>query len=124
MRIQHNLAVIGGGGLFLSIITGLFGINVDGIPGSQTSYAFSVFAAIFFTVGALIIGLGMLLLGFKKPPSEKQLASRKMELQNLVKNFQNSAEAHENVREVGSSWSDRGVSPVGSLGDDYVLMAS
>nr|GFA45614.1 putative magnesium transporter CorA-like family protein [Tanacetum cinerariifolium] len=32
LRVTHNLGVFGGCGLVLSIITGLFGINVDGIP--------------------------------------------------------------------------------------------
>ncbi|KAM4112161.1 hypothetical protein ACJW30_05G119500 [Castanea mollissima] len=43
LRVTHNLAVFGGCGLVLSIITGLFGINVDGIPGSEnTPYAFGL----------------------------------------------------------------------------------
>ncbi|CAM6101215.1 unnamed protein product [Calypogeia fissa] len=124
VRIQHNLAVIGGAGLFLSVIAGLFGINVDGIPGENTPYAFAVFSGVFFTVGALMVGLGIMYLGFRPPPTEEQLASRKKELQNLVKKFQNSAEAHENVREVGSSWSDRLGSPVEDLGNDFMLIGS
>lgn len=35
LRVTHNLAVFGGCGLVLSIITGLFGINVDGMPGAD-----------------------------------------------------------------------------------------
>ncbi|KAL2930803.1 Zinc transport protein ZntB [Bienertia sinuspersici] len=35
LRVSHNLGVFGGCGLVLSIITGLFGINVDGIPEEQ-----------------------------------------------------------------------------------------
>lgn len=123
VRIQHNLAVIGGGGLFLSIIAGLFGINVGGIPGSSSPKAFGFFCLVFFTVGALMVGLGMLFLGFRKPPSEEQIFTRKRELQNLVKKFQNSAEAHEKVREGSSSLADRGV-PLEDMGDDYILITT
>ncbi|KAF3787258.1 hypothetical protein EJ110_NYTH23568 [Nymphaea thermarum] len=59
IRITHNLAVFGGCGLLLSIITGLFGVNLDGIPGgSSTPYAFRLFSAIVFLTGAILIGLG------------------------------------------------------------------
>uniref|UniRef100_A0A0E0FQL4 Magnesium transporter CorA-like family protein n=1 Tax=Oryza nivara TaxID=4536 RepID=A0A0E0FQL4_ORYNI len=57
LRITHNLAIFGGGGMVLSIITGLFGINVDGIPGAQnTPYAFGLFAGLLFFVGFVLIG--------------------------------------------------------------------
>ncbi|KAJ8556112.1 hypothetical protein K7X08_022870 [Anisodus acutangulus] len=45
LRVQHNLGVFGDCGPVLSIITGLFGINVDGIPGNEGSpYAFAFFS--------------------------------------------------------------------------------
>ncbi|KAK8277953.1 hypothetical protein V6Z12_D09G007500 [Gossypium hirsutum] len=37
LTVTHNLGIFGGCGLILSIITGLFGINVDGIPGNDDS---------------------------------------------------------------------------------------
>lgn len=99
LRVTHNLAVFGGGGLVLSIITGLFGINVDGIPGSQnTPYAFGVFAAILFFIGIVLIALGLIYLGLKRPVSEEQVQVRKLELQELVKMFQHEAETHAQVR--------------------------
>ncbi|KAK9267556.1 hypothetical protein L1049_009984 [Liquidambar formosana] len=89
LRVTHNLAVFGGCGLVLSIITGLFGINVDGIPGSEsTPYAF----------GLVLIVVGLLYLGLKKPVSEEQVEIRKLELQELVKMFQHEAETHAQVR--------------------------
>ncbi|KAF4385992.1 hypothetical protein G4B88_031127, partial [Cannabis sativa] len=79
----------------LSIITGLFGINVDGIPGAQnTPYAFGLFAAILFGVGIILIIIGLIYLGLKQPITEAQVRVRKMELQELVKMFQHEAETH------------------------------
>ncbi|RVW47384.1 hypothetical protein CK203_090344 [Vitis vinifera] len=98
LRVTHNLAVFGGCGLVLSIITGLFGINVDGIPGaSGTPYAFGLFAAILVLIGIILIALGLLYLGLKKPVSEAQVQVRKLELQQLVKMFQHEAETHAQV---------------------------
>uniref|UniRef100_A0A803QEV7 Magnesium transporter CorA-like family protein n=1 Tax=Cannabis sativa TaxID=3483 RepID=A0A803QEV7_CANSA len=95
LRVTHNLAVFGGCGLVLSIITGLFGINVDGIPGAQnTPYAFGLFAAILFGVGIILIIIGLIYLGLKQPITEAQVRVRKMELQELVKMFQHEAETH------------------------------
>ncbi|PKA66565.1 hypothetical protein AXF42_Ash003219 [Apostasia shenzhenica] len=100
LRITHNLAIFGGCGLVLSIITGLFGINVDGIPGAHnTPYAFGLFAAILFFAGIILIGLGMLYLGLKKPITEEQVHVRKRELQQLVSMFQHDAETHAKVRD-------------------------
>ncbi|KAG0489212.1 hypothetical protein HPP92_008023 [Vanilla planifolia] len=100
LRTTHNLAIFGGGGLVLSIITGLFGINVDGIPGAQNSpYAFGVFAGALFLIGCLLTGLGLLYLGLKKPISEEQVNVRKLELQRLVSMFQHDAETHAKVRD-------------------------
>ncbi|KAF0898531.1 hypothetical protein E2562_008125 [Oryza meyeriana var. granulata] len=60
LRITHNLTIFGGCGLVLSIITGLFGINVDGIPGAEsTPYAFALFSGLLFLVGFLLIIIGI-----------------------------------------------------------------
>ncbi|CAA6661288.1 unnamed protein product [Spirodela intermedia] len=89
LRVTHNLAVFGGVGLVLSIITGLFGINVDGIPGAAAApYAFPVFAAALSLLGAAL-----------KPVTEQQLRVRKLELQQLVSSFQHDAESHAKLRE-------------------------
>ncbi|XP_078438910.1 uncharacterized protein LOC144709286 [Wolffia australiana] len=100
LRVTHNLAVFGGVGLVLSVITGLFGINVDGIPGAEgTPYAFGLFAGLLFALGIILVGLGMLYLGLKKPITDEQLLVRKMELQQLVSTFQHEAESHAKLRE-------------------------
>ncbi|XP_048332838.1 uncharacterized protein LOC107413547 isoform X2 [Ziziphus jujuba] len=99
LRVTHNLAVFGGCGLVLSIITGLFGINVDGIPGAEnTPYAFGLFSAVLFCIGVILIVLGLLYLGLKRPITEEQVEVRKFELQELVKMFQHEAETHAQVR--------------------------
>lgn len=99
LQVTHNLAVFGGCGLVLSIITGLFGINVDGIPGSEnTPYAFGLFAAILFLLGVLLIAVGLLYLGLKRPVTEEQVEVRMLELDELVKMFQHEAESHAQVR--------------------------
>ncbi|PON90711.1 hypothetical protein TorRG33x02_135680 [Trema orientale] len=60
------------GGLVLSIITGIFGINVDAIPGAEESpYAFALFT---YILTKLIV--------------EEHVEVRKLELQELVKMFQ------------------------------------
>lgn len=103
VRVTHNLSVIGGGGLLLSIIVGLFGINVDGIPGgSDEPQAFAIFSFCLFLLGAITIAIGMRRLGLKPPPTEEEVSSRKMELQEFVKTFQKAAEAHEKVHHVSS----------------------
>ncbi|XP_072994959.1 uncharacterized protein [Typha latifolia] len=100
LRVTHNLTIFGGCGLVLSIITGLFGINVDGIPGAQnTPYAFSLFAGILFAIGIILIGIGMLYFGLQNPITEAKVQVRKLELQQLVTTFQHDAEAHAKVRE-------------------------
>ncbi|KAL5582577.1 hypothetical protein UlMin_015019 [Ulmus minor] len=101
LTVTHNLGVVGGGGLVLSVIVGLFGINVDGIPGVQGSpYAFVVFTAILILLGAIIIGIGLLYLGLKKPIAGQDVEARKLELQELVKMFQQEAESHAQVRKI------------------------
>ncbi|XP_052181371.1 uncharacterized protein LOC127794383 [Diospyros lotus] len=98
LRVTHNLAVFGGCGLVLSIITGLFGINVDGIPGAdKTPYAFGLFAAILLMIGIVLIAIGLLYLGLKQPITEKLVEVRKLELEELVKMFQHEAESHAQV---------------------------
>lgn len=124
LRVTHNLAVFGGCGLVLSIITGLFGINVDGIPGSgNTPYAFGLFAAILFLLGIGLIALGLLYLGLKQPITDEQVEVRKLELQELVKMFQHEAETHAQVRK---SFSRNNLPPTsaGKLLDDadYILI--
>ncbi|GMY05797.1 Mg2+ transporter protein, Zinc transport protein [Fagus crenata] len=99
LRVTHNLVVFGGCGLVLSTITGLFGINVDLIPGAKnTPYAFGLFAATLVFLGVLLIVVGIIFLGLKKPGGEKQVEVRTFELQELVKMFQLEAETHGQVR--------------------------
>ncbi|KAI5433144.1 uncharacterized protein LOC127117751 [Lathyrus oleraceus] len=99
LTVTHNLGVFGGCGLVLSIITGLFGINVDGIPGSAaTPYAFVLFSVVLVVLGAVLIGIGLLYLGLKKPIVEENVTVRKLELQELVRMFQHEAETHAQVR--------------------------
>ncbi|KAK4745444.1 hypothetical protein SAY87_011756 [Trapa incisa] len=126
LRVTHNLAVFGGCGLILSIITGLFGINVDGIPGaSNTPYAFGLFAVILFFIGFVLIVVGQLYLGLKRPITEGQVEVRKLELQELVKMFQHEAETH---AQVGKPLSRNNLTPTaGDLlpaGAEYVLIHS
>lgn len=93
------MAVFGGCGVVLTVITGLFGINVDGIPGAEnTPYAFGLFTAILFFIGVVLIAVGLLYFGLKKPITEEQVEVRKLELQELVKKFQHEAETHAQVR--------------------------
>lgn len=100
LRITHNLTVFGGCGLILSIITGLFGINVDGIPGQDNApYAFAFFSAILFGIGIVLIIIGLVYFGLKKPITEEEVEVRTLELQELVKMFQHEAETHAQVRE-------------------------
>jgi hypothetical protein len=100
LRVTHNLAIFGGCGMVLSIITGLFGINVDGIPGAQnTPYAFGLFAGLLFFIGIVLIGVGMLYLGLQNPVNSEKVKVRKLELQRLVSMFQHEAEQHGKVRE-------------------------
>ncbi|KAL0328322.1 UNVERIFIED_CONTAM: hypothetical protein Scaly_2264800 [Sesamum calycinum] len=103
LQVQHNLGVFGGCGLVLSIITGLWGINVDGIPGSDRSpYAFALFSCALFLLGAVLIAIGLIYLGLKKPLIEEKAEVRKLELQELVRMFQQEAESHAQVRKTRS----------------------
>ncbi|PIN11583.1 hypothetical protein CDL12_15813 [Handroanthus impetiginosus] len=104
LRVQHNLGVFGGCGLVLSIIAGLWGINVDRIPGSDHSpYAFALFSAALFLLGAGLIVIGLIYLGLKKPMIEEKAEVRKLELQELVRMFQQEAESHAQVRKSDSN---------------------
>ncbi|KAL5795503.1 hypothetical protein ACOSQ2_000323 [Xanthoceras sorbifolium] len=99
LTVTHNLGVFGGCGLILSIITGLFGINVDGIPGNDGSpYAFALFSGILFLVGSVLIAIGLVYLGLKKPINDENVEVRKLELEELVRMFQQEAESHAQVR--------------------------
>ncbi|XP_010053459.2 uncharacterized protein LOC104441893 [Eucalyptus grandis] len=99
LTVTHNLGVFGGCGLVLSIITGLFGINVDGMPGSDKSpYAFALFSCFLLFLGAALIAIGLLYLGLKNPIVEEDVEVRKLELQELVQMFQHEAESHAQVR--------------------------
>ncbi|WOL14604.1 hypothetical protein Cni_G23384 [Canna indica] len=100
LRVNHNLAIFGGCGLVLSIITGLFGINVDGIPGNaNTPYAFGLFAGALFFLGIVLIGFGLLYLGLRNPITEEKVQVRKLELEQLVSMFQHDAETHAKARD-------------------------
>ncbi|KAK7276764.1 hypothetical protein RIF29_17910 [Crotalaria pallida] len=99
LTVTHNLGIFGGCGLILSIITGLFGINVDGMPGASGSpHAFLLFSFILAVLGAVLIGIGMIYLGLKKPIIEENVAVRKLELQELVRMFQHEAKTHARLR--------------------------
>ncbi|KAK7861476.1 hypothetical protein CFP56_011224 [Quercus suber] len=88
LTVTHNLGVFGGCGLVLSIITGLFGINVDGMPGADGSpYAFLLFSGILFLLGIVLIAIGLLYLGLKNPIIQEDVEMRKLELQELVRMF-------------------------------------
>lgn len=110
--------------MVLTIITGLFGINVDGIPGAEnTPYAFGLFTAILVVIGVILIVVGLLYLGLKRPITEEQVEVRKLELQELVKMFQHEAETHAQVRKsVGRNSLPPTAGDVIPDGADYVLI--
>ena len=123
LRVTHNLAIFGGGGMVLSIITGLFGINVDGIPGAQnTPYAFGLFTGLLFFLGVILIGVGMLYLGLQNPVNSEKVKVRKLELQRLVSTFQHEAEQHGKVRE-GVSQHGTSLSSSASSDEGYILIS-
>ncbi|XP_010508491.1 PREDICTED: uncharacterized protein LOC104785064 [Camelina sativa] len=98
LTVTHNLGIFGGVGLLLSIVTGLFGINVDGIPGAQDSpHAFFTFAAVLVSSGLALAFAALLYLGLKEPVAEKNVETRKQELDEMVKKFQREAESHAQV---------------------------
>ncbi|CAA0816124.1 Magnesium transporter CorA-like family protein [Striga hermonthica] len=124
LHVQHNLGVFGGCGLVLSIITGLWGINVDGIPGSNRSpYAFALFTGALFLLGAVLIAIGLIYLGLKKPLIEEKAEVRKLELQELVKMFQQEAESHAQVRKMDSqSKTSSAAKDIFGDGENFVLI--
>lgn len=72
---------------------------MDGIPGAEESpYAFALFSCILVLLGVILIGIGLLYLGLKKPFVEEDVEVRKLELQELVKMFQQEAKSHAQVR--------------------------
>lgn len=125
LQVQHNLGVFGGCGLVLSIITGLFGINVDGIPGNEGSpYAFAFFSLALVLLGAGLIAIGLIYLGLNIPLAEEKVEVRKLELQELVKMFQHEAESHVQVRKDASE-AKKSVDSAGIItdGDKYVVIS-
>ncbi|MCH88587.1 zinc transport protein ZntB-like [Trifolium medium] len=99
LKVTHNLAIFGGVGLVFSMVTGLFGINVDGIPGVKNApYAFGVFTSILISVGVVLIVVCQIYLGLKNPVAEEQVEVRRLELQEMVKMFQYDAETIARVR--------------------------
>jgi hypothetical protein len=109
--------------LVLSIITGLFGINVDGIPGAEnTPYAFGLFTGLLFVLGTMLIGTGMLYLGLQNPVSEDKVQVRKLELEQLVSMFQHDAENHAKVREGVTRRGSAPNSPANLSDADYILI--
>lgn len=81
----------------LTIVTGLFGINVDGIPGAQAPQAFALFSAVLFFSGLVLVVAALLYLGLKEPVAEENVETRKLELNEMVKKFQREAESHAQV---------------------------
>lgn len=72
---------------------------MDGIPGAQnTPYAFGLFTFLMVLLGAILIVVGLVYLGLKKPITEEQVEVRKLELQDVVKIFQHEAETHAQLR--------------------------
>lgn len=123
LRVSHNLGVFGGCGLVLSIVTGLFGINVDGIPGSENSpYAFALFSGLLIFLGIVLIAIGLLYLGLRKPVTEDLVEVRKLELQELVKMFQQEAEAHAQVRKTTRTKMPSAAAGILPDGSGYVLI--
>lgn len=117
--------MFGGCGLVLSVITGLFGINVDGIPGNEgTPYAFALFTGLLVLVGVVLIAMGLLYLGLKRPVAEEQVQVRKLELQELVKMFQHEAESHAQVRKSTSrdTFASNAASLVRDGEEGYILI--
>lgn len=122
--MQHNLGVFGGCGLILSIITGLFGINVDGIPGAEGyPYAFAFFSVALVLLGVVLIAIGLVYLGLKSPVIQEQVEVRKLELQELVKMFQQEAESHAQVRKTSPRTAIQ-PAPKGIIsdGENYLLI--
>ncbi|KAK3446253.1 hypothetical protein EUGRSUZ_A01987 [Eucalyptus grandis] len=99
LTVTHNLGVFGGCGLVLSIIIGLFGINVGGTPGSDHSpCVFALFSCFLLFLGAALIAIGLLYVGIENPIVEENVEVRKLALQELAQMLQHEAESHAQVR--------------------------
>ncbi|KAA3456099.1 zinc transport protein ZntB-like isoform X2 [Gossypium australe] len=125
LTVTHNLGIFGGCGLILSIITGLFGINVDGIPGNDDSspHAFLLFSCILVFLGVVLISSGLLYLGLKKPIIDEDVEVRKLELDELVRMFQKEAESHAQVRKsVARAIKPPTTASILPSGEGYVLI--
>ncbi|MBA0857428.1 hypothetical protein Goshw_012314 [Gossypium schwendimanii] len=125
LTVTHNLGIFGGCGLILSIITGLFGINVDGIPGNDDNspYAFLLFSCILVFLGVVLISGGLLYLGLKKPIIDEDVEVRKLELDELVRMFQREAESHAQVRKsVARAIKPPTTASILPTGEGYVLI--
>ncbi|XWS41040.1 hypothetical protein CRYUN_Cryun17cG0046800 [Craigia yunnanensis] len=122
---HNNLGIFGGCGLILSIITGLFRINVDGIPGNDEAspYAFLVFSVILFFLGVVLIAIALFFLGLKKPSIDEDVEVRRLELQGLVRMFQKEAESHAQVRKsVARAIKPPTTASILPSGEGYVLI--
>lgn len=98
LTVTHNLGIFGGVGLLITIVTGLFGINVDGIPGAKDfPQAFALFSVVLFVSGLVLVVAGLIYLGLKEPVAEENVETRKLELDEMVKKFQQEAESHAQV---------------------------
>lgn len=75
---------------------------MDGIPGHKP-YSFAVFAVTLLLVGVLLIAIGLIYLGLKKPLLEEKAEMRKVELDEVVRMFQQEAESHAQVRKKNSN---------------------
>ncbi|KAK8586776.1 hypothetical protein V6N13_085799 [Hibiscus sabdariffa] len=125
LTVSHNLGIFGGCGLILSVITGLFGINVDGIPGNDENspYAFLIFSGILVFLGVALISVGLLYLGLKKPIIDEDVEVRKLELDELVRIFQKEAESHAQVRKsVARAIKPPTTASILPSGEGYVLI--
>lgn len=95
---------------------------MDGIPGAQGApYAFMVFSGILIFLGIMLIGIGMLYLGLKRPIIEEDVEVRKLELQELVKMFQQEAVSHAQVRKTVPS-TNSNTARILQNGAGYVLI--
>lgn len=95
---------------------------MDGIPGTEKApYAFVVFSGILIFLGLMLTGIGMLYLGLRRPVIEEDVEVRKLELQELVKMFQQEAESHAQVRKTVPSTNSTTTLRLPD-GADYVLI--
>ncbi|XP_026397173.1 uncharacterized protein LOC113291908 [Papaver somniferum] len=60
LRVAHNFKVFGVCCLVLLVITKLFAVNVDGIPGAKdTPYAFALFCGLLVLLGVVLFTVGL-----------------------------------------------------------------